>query len=542
MRLKPHENYIVRNLEKNISIIQAFQDKISEQNVILEAEKINLLAGTTFDLHHQIFAILTPENKAEVMACVAIANKYQIAVYPVSRGLNWGYGLVTSSEHPGIILDLHKLNKIVNFNEKLAYVVIEPGVSFQQLAEFLVSNNSELMLSATGSSPETSIIGNTLERGIGKGSHGDRAQFICGLEIILPTGECIQTSFGRFDGAAATHVNRAGLGPCVDGLFLQSNLGIVTQMTIWLKPIPAYLQVITFSINNESRLMPLLNQLQHIALHGYAETGYTIFNDYKMLMAATQYPWEETQGQTPIHSDIKDALTKELSLPAWKGQLQIRSPSIEIGNMQRLLLMSQLNDYVDEVTHLTSSKEQSIALLKQYFAKKSQTSYDKILLRHLGISCGTNISSVYWRMKTLPPQTMQPAIDGCGLLWVCPVVPFTADHILNALTIVTKTMLHYCLEPAISISVISDKCVVLVISIVFDKTIQIENNNANHCKDNLFSALAVHGYHPYRVPANVMHLSTGDNPHYSQLLGKIKTIMDPNNILAPGRYITIDPS
>src|SRR3990167_10522530 len=75
MRLKPHENYIVRNLEKNISIIQAFQDKISEQNVILEAEKINLLAGPTFDLHHQIFAILTPENKAEVMACVAIANR-----------------------------------------------------------------------------------------------------------------------------------------------------------------------------------------------------------------------------------------------------------------------------------------------------------------------------------------------------------------------------------------------------------------------------------------------------------------------------------
>lgn len=517
--------------------IAAFTDILSQKNVIVDAERIYEIAGTTFHVNHQIFAILTPENKTEVISCVALANQLQIAIYPSSTSLNWGYGLVTCDQRAGVILDLHKLNKIVDYNEELAYVVIEPGVTFGQLAEFLVRNDSNLMVSATGSAPETSIIGNTLEKGIGKGSCGERSQHVCGLEVVLPTGECIQTSFGRFHESAVTHVKRAGLGPDLDGLFLQSSLGIVTQMTLWLKPIPAYLQVVSFSLNHEDKLSPLLNQLQHIALHGYAETGYTVFNDYKMLMSATQYPWHETEGVTPLPSPVKESLKKNLDIPLWNGHLQIQSANAEIGELQRAVLLTYLEEYVDDVTCITSDIAQSKALLTRYFTgNNAMHPKEMLLLRHLGISCGRNIRSVYWRKKSLPPANLHPANDECGLLWVCPVIPFTADHIQQALQIIYPIILKFSFEPALSISVVSGRSVVLVISIVFDNSEDDEAHKANQCKDVLFAALATQGYYPYRVPANAMHLTKGGNQSYAELMGKIKKTLDPNNVLSPGRY------
>lgn len=537
---------IIKSLVRSIKlqdtdiIINEFLNELSEGCVLLDADKISAYANTTYHNKHNIFAMLTPKNKNEVITCLSIANKYKIAVYPVSSGLNWGYGLIAAEDRFGVILNLCKLNKIVDYNEKLAYAVIEPGVSFKQLSEFLARNNSELMLSATGSSPETSIIGNTLEKGIGTGSYGERARYICGLEIILPSGECIQTSFGRFDAAAATNVNWAGMGPCLDGLFLQSNIGIVTQMTIWLRPIPEYLQLISFSLYNESKLPLLLNQLQFVALHGYAETGYTIFNDYKMLMANRQYPWSESYDVTPIPSNVKDSLKEKLALPEWKGHLQIKSASPKIGDMQKLLLASQLKECVDDLQYLASTREQSKDLIKQYFMNSEQipkNADNRLLLKHLGVTNGENISSVYWRVKALPPKHMHPASDGCGLLWVCPVIPFTANHIVCAISTIKEIMLHSRFEPAISISVISDKSVVLVVSIVYDKSDFAENDNANRCKDDLFHALAKQGYYPYRLPANSMYLAKGTNQHYQAFLNKIKMAVDPNIILAPNRYI-----
>ena len=44
----------------------------------------------------------------------------------------------------------------------------------------------------------------------------------------MPTGECIDTGFSRFDGAKTGPLSRWGVGPSLDGLFSQSNFGIVT--------------------------------------------------------------------------------------------------------------------------------------------------------------------------------------------------------------------------------------------------------------------------------------------------------------------------
>ena len=137
------------------------------------------------------------------------------------------------------LIDLARLNRIVGFDEDLAYVTLEPGVTQRQLHRFLTDRRSKLWMDATGASPDCSIIGNTMERGFGHTPMGDHCGAACGLEVVLPDGSFLRTGFGRFEGPHTTPVGRYGVGPSLDGLFAQSNLGIVTQMSVWLMPGPS---------------------------------------------------------------------------------------------------------------------------------------------------------------------------------------------------------------------------------------------------------------------------------------------------------------
>ena len=114
----------------------------------------------------------------------------------------------------------------MELNEKLGYVTVEPGVTQRQLFDFLREKRSRLWMDATGSSPDCSLIGNTLERGFGHTPYGDHFANVCGMEAILPNGEVLRTGFGGLPGAKAAQVYRWGAGPVLDGLFTQSNFGI----------------------------------------------------------------------------------------------------------------------------------------------------------------------------------------------------------------------------------------------------------------------------------------------------------------------------
>src|SRR5437868_1110072 len=102
-------------------------------------------AGTaTFASDRVIPAILRPGTREEVQACVRIANRRGVALYPISSGKNWGYGSRVPAADHCALLDLSRMDRIVDFNEDLAYVTVEPGVRQRQLFEFLAFRKSKL--------------------------------------------------------------------------------------------------------------------------------------------------------------------------------------------------------------------------------------------------------------------------------------------------------------------------------------------------------------------------------------------------------------
>jgi hypothetical protein len=71
---------------------------------------------------------------------------------------------------------------------------------------------------------------------------GVHHQQIAGLEVLLADGEIVRTGQFAINGSGSAHASKHSFGPSVEGLFIQSNLGIVTKMGIWLSPQPqAYL-------------------------------------------------------------------------------------------------------------------------------------------------------------------------------------------------------------------------------------------------------------------------------------------------------------
>ncbi len=196
----------------------AFRKAVGDARVLTQPVEVAPYARNTFNVERSIRGAVRVETLEEVQSVARIANQFAVPIYPISAGKNWGYGASVPVQDGGVILDLGGMNRILEYSAEMGFVTIEPGVTFQQLAEFLEEAGSRYMLNVTGAPPVTSVVGNTLERGLGAGPYGDRWQFVCGIEVVLSSGECLHR-VRPLSERRSGKLFRAGVGPMLDGLF-----------------------------------------------------------------------------------------------------------------------------------------------------------------------------------------------------------------------------------------------------------------------------------------------------------------------------------
>lgn len=92
--------------------------------------------------HFVSSAVVSPRDVPEVQALMRLCNEYDIPVWPFSVGRNTGYG-GTAPRVPGSVgLDLGKhMNKVLEVNVDGAFALVEPGVTFFDLHEYLEKHN-----------------------------------------------------------------------------------------------------------------------------------------------------------------------------------------------------------------------------------------------------------------------------------------------------------------------------------------------------------------------------------------------------------------
>lgn len=525
------------------------QQAIQEWHALLGAEHVRAdeaslarVQTATFSTQQRACAVLYPANREQVQQCLAIANRFKVPVYPVSSGKNWGYGSAVPITDGAAILNLSRMDRIIDFDEELAYVTLEPGVTQAQLYTFLKARNSRLWMDATGSSPACSIIGNTVERGFGHTPYGDHFANVCGLEVVLPGGECIHTGFGRFPNAKAAAVYRWGVGPFLDGIFTQSNLGIVTRMTLWLMPAPEYFQAFYFTIEHDAQLEESINIMRRLRLDGTIKSAVHIGNDYKVLSSIRQYPWSLTGGKTPLPADLLKQLSKSWDFDVWNisGALYGTKQQVALG---RRRIERAVQGKVKRLRFLDARRVRLAEIVKfpyRWITGINLPEMLKIIRPVFGIMQGIPtqeaIKSTYWRKKNAVPEDMDPDRDGCGLIWCSPVAPASGEHARAMVEIAKQVCAKYGFEPAMSMTLITERSLDNVISITYDRQEPGEDARAIACHDELLQRLTDAGYYPYRLGVQSMGALPAAHDDYLEILRRIKAALDPNQVLAPGRY------
>jgi glycolate oxidase len=205
--------------------------------------------------------VVMPRTTEEVKSIVKVANEFKIPVVPMGGGLTLS-GLVIPVKG-GIVVDMKRMNDILEINDLSRYAVLEAGVSTGRLQAYLEENYPELQVSVPDAPPSVTVAGNALINGSGFLSHqyGNHGSMLNGLEVVLPNGKVCRT------GSCALSEYWFSRGPIPDfiGLFTSSFgiLGIVTKIAIKLYPKPK-MRDLVFGLFKESEVIPqLLYKVTH---------------------------------------------------------------------------------------------------------------------------------------------------------------------------------------------------------------------------------------------------------------------------------------
>ena len=317
-----------------LDAIEAWKGVLGDYSVTVSGPATNDFC--TYTTIHTALAKLRPADIEAVRRCLEIAGEYRVPVYPVSSGQNWGYGSATPTQD-AVVLDLSRLNQITDYDQTLGTVSVQPGVTQQQLYDFLQQQGGNFWMDATGSSSSCSVLGNTLERGFGHSPYSDHARQLVRMEVMLADGRLINTGLGHFSTAKAADSYAAGLGPGLSQLFLQSNFGVVTRITINLMPAPDYFQAVYFSSDHPDGIAGLINALQPLRLKGVIRSALHIGNAYRTFSSIQQYPWGATGEATPLPESVLQDFGRQLGFGAWNGSGALYGTRGEVAEARRTI-------------------------------------------------------------------------------------------------------------------------------------------------------------------------------------------------------------
>lgn len=216
-----------------MQIINSLTEIVGPSNVFDEIERLKAYAKD-----HSLSAPRMPnyvvyvENKEQVQKIIKLANEYTIPVIPCSSGVH-SYGN-TIPLQAGIVMDLSRMNKILNIDERNRFVRMEPGVTWGQLQSELAKHDL-MAICPLLPHPQKSALTSHLEREPACIPKFEYTDTLVTMEVVLPTGDLFRTGSACVPGfpekSFSEGVNISGPGDFMwPRIFqgAQGTLGVVT--------------------------------------------------------------------------------------------------------------------------------------------------------------------------------------------------------------------------------------------------------------------------------------------------------------------------
>ena len=172
--------------------------------------------------------VVFAESKEDVQKVVKICNEFKCPIIPFGVGSSFEGHL--NAPYGGISIDMNNMNKILTVHQEDLLVVVQPGVTREQLNTHLRDTG---LFFPIDPGANASLGGMTATRASGTNAvrYGTMKDNIISLEVVMPDGEIIKTASRARKSSAGYDLTRLIIGS-------EGTLGVITEITLKLYGIP----------------------------------------------------------------------------------------------------------------------------------------------------------------------------------------------------------------------------------------------------------------------------------------------------------------
>ncbi|KAB5546802.1 FAD binding domain-containing protein [Coniochaeta sp. 2T2.1] len=463
-------------------------------------------------------ATLLPVTVQHVQAILKLCNEHKIPLWTISQGKNLGYGGPSARVKGSIILDLKRMNKVLEVNDRYSYYTVEPGVTFFDIYNSIQEQKKNIWCSVPALG-WGSAVGNALDRGWGYTPAGDHSNQICGIEVVLADGSLVRTGMGALKDSKVWPLFRGGYGPTYESMFSQSNFGVVTKLSLWATPSPEGFMQCRVDVEDEADLAPLVDIFRDLLLREAIQNHPLIGNLPRELVKRGQRSdFYDGKGAIP-NSRLKE-VQKELGIGFWSARFALYGP--------REVIEANFRRCQQAFAELQGAKLTGVPFYppegKQYLSPED------LPLESRTVETGTPslmaLKAVEYRGK-----------DG-GHISFSPILPPEGKDVLQYYYAAKSTCEAHGFDFFGGLHLYA-RHLAMINMIYFDRQSDNERRDANKLFVEMVRVARQHGYSEYRAHVDYMDLVAEQydfNGHSLMKMNeKIKDALDPNGILSPGK-------
>uniref|UniRef100_A0A7C2ZNV6 D-lactate dehydrogenase (cytochrome) n=1 Tax=Ignisphaera aggregans TaxID=334771 RepID=A0A7C2ZNV6_9CREN len=464
---------------------------VGNNNVVTdEKELIKYSSDHSFVKPTTPIAIVRPGSVEEVQQILEYANKFLVPITPLSGGTNNLGGTIPAPG--GVILDLRRMNRILDVDPRASMASIEPGVTFEQLQQFL-AKYSHRALTPIELPKTSSALSTYLDLAPLYGWVYYAEEILTTMTIVLPDGTLIKTGQQAFPQIKwpYVHSHASPFAGLMNYIWYQSQgtLGVVTQGWIKIKPIGETVEAFFVGIDDEKDLYKVVREIMWLRY----PRDMAIFNN-------TDAALFFAEDSPDYSSKVADLASK---LPKWVVAFTLRSRKdgveVMVADLKDKLGALGLR-LLDDLPDVPNAKEKFI----------SEVAYPSGWPKYSKYRGARTVLPFICSLKDIPSmyQALQKLAEKHG---------FPANNV--GVTIAP-----------------TDRIGVVACNVAFNRA--LEGEEVQKAKklylDVALELLKLGAFYsrPYGVLAKLMYERA---QVYYEVLMKIKRTLDPNNIMNPRR-------
>jgi FAD/FMN-containing dehydrogenase len=221
-------------------------DLLGADAVIVDSEVLHLLSTDVYASGPIAALAVCPRDRQDVPRVVQLIGEHGFSVIPRGGGLSYTGGY-TPDHMKSVIVDLRRLDKIIELSESDMIITVEAGVTWKQIYVALAPLGLRLPFFGTFSGA-LATVGGGMSNGalfLGSARYGSAADMALGLEVVLASGEVVKTGQAAFANGVSFYRT---YGPDLTGLFLHDAgaLGVKTLITMRLIRAPTVTDAASF--------------------------------------------------------------------------------------------------------------------------------------------------------------------------------------------------------------------------------------------------------------------------------------------------------